>query len=230
MILVIDNYDSFTYNLVQYIGSIIPDVKVVRNDKFNLDEIYDWNQTLFPIVQGGIYNDLREESINFNVTNKNFFGIAIGGSLGSSKEEMYEIVKNTVSKIDNSKPVHLLGIGDQEDIWKLIKYGIDTFDCVNPTRLARHGMALIRNKKGKLNIKNSKYKSDLLSIDKNCSCFTCSNYSRSYIHHLFKSQELLGFQLITSHNVYFMNYLMEYIRNAIEKDNLFEAEKKWYEV
>ena len=185
-------------------------------------------QSLYGIIQGGVYEDLRDESIDFNINNDNFFGIAIGGSLGSSKEEMYNVVKYTASKLKNKKPVHILGIGDPLDIWNLVKDGIDTFDCVSPTRLARHGTALIRKKLEKLNIKNNKFKNDLNPIDFLCKCKTCLNYSRSYLHHLFKAQELLGYQLITVHNIYFMNNLMKYIRQAIENDNLDEAEKNWY--
>ena len=141
---------------------------------------------------------------------------------------MYEIVEYTSTKLENKKPVHLLGIGDPLDIWNLVKFGIDTFDCVNPTRLARHGAALMRTKIGRINVKNSNYKEDLLPIDENCNCITCRNYSKSYLHHLFKSDEMLGFQLVTIHNVYFMNNLMDYIRNAINNDNFEEAEKQWY--
>ncbi len=185
-------------------------------------------QEIYGIIQGGIFEDLREESINFNLNEKDLFGLAIGGSLGSSKEEMYEVVKFTSSKLKESHPVHLLGIGDQVDIWTLVEYGVDTFDCVNPTRLARHGAALIRSKKGKINLMNAKYKELKDPIDKNCNCKTCKDYSVSYIHHLLKSEELLGLNLITNHNVFFMNSLMEYIRNSIENDNLHEAKKKWF--
>ena len=185
-------------------------------------------QALYGIIQGGIYQELRDESIEFNIENPNFFGLAIGGSLGSSKEQMYELVKYTSTKLGNKHPVHLLGIGDPPDIWNLVKWGIDTFDCVSPTRLARHGAALMKTKSGKINIKNSTYKEDLLPIDINCNCTTCNNYSKSYLHHLFKSAELLGFQLISIHNIYFINNLMTYIRKAIEDDNFEEAENRWY--
>ena len=114
------------------------------------------------------------------------------------------------------------------DIWNLVKFGIDTFDCVNPTRLARHGATLMRTKNGRINVKNSNYREDLLPIDENCNCVTCKNYSKSYLHHLFKSDEMLGFQLITIHNIYFMNNLMDYIRNAINNDSFEKAEKQWY--
>ena len=185
-------------------------------------------QKLYGIVQGGIYEDLREESIDFNLNKINTFGIAIGGSLGSSKEEMYEVVNFTAPKLGNKNPIHLLGIGDPTDIWKLVKSGIDTFDCVSPTRLARHGSALVKGKIGKKNIKNNEYSNDLSPIDINCACSTCKKYSIAYLHHLFKSGELLGLQLITAHNIYFMNELMQLIRDSINNDCLEEAEKDWF--
>lgn len=187
-------------------------------------------QALYGIIQGGIYDDLREESINFNLESHDFFGLAIGGSLGSSKEEMYRVAEFTASKLGKKKPVHLLGIGDPIDIWNLVKFGIDTFDCVSPTRLARHGAALVRTRKGKINIKNLEYKENLDPIDKNCSCSTCLNYSTAYLHHLLKAEELLGLNLITGHNIYFMNTLMKYIRDSINNNELEEAEKKWYSI
>ena len=185
-------------------------------------------QKLYGIVQGGVYDDLREESIDFNLNKIDTFGIAIGGSLGSSKDEMYKVVDFTASRLGNKHPIHLLGIGDPNDIWSLVKSGIDTFDCVSPTRLARHGSALIKGKKGKLNIKNKQYSEELLPIDKNCICTTCKNYSLAYLHHLFKADELLGLQLITSHNVHFMNNLMHVIRIGIENNSLERAEKEWF--
>ena len=184
-------------------------------------------QALYGIIQGGIYKDLRDESVDYNLNN-NFFGLAIGGTLGSTKEEMYDVVNYTSNKLNKDFPVHLLGIGDPQDIWRLIKCGIDTFDCVSPTRLARHGAALMKTKSGKINIKNSIYKSDLFPIDEKCNCLTCKNYSKSYIHHLFKCNELLGFQLLSIHNIYFMNNLMNTIRTSIDDDNIEEAEVKWF--
>ena len=184
-------------------------------------------QKLYGIVQGGTYDDLREESIDFNINKIDTFGIAIGGSLGSSKEEMYRVVNFTAPKLGNKHPIHLLGIGDPRDIWSLVKSGVDTFDCVSPTRLARHGSALTKGKVGKINIKNKKYANQMSSIDETCNCPTCSNYTLAYIHHLFKAGELLGLQLITAHNIYFMNKLMSVIRRSIENDNLEQAEKEW---
>ena len=185
-------------------------------------------QSLYGIIQGGIFEDLRDESISFNLNVSDFFGLAIGGSLGSSKEEMHKVVEYTASKLKTNHPVHLLGIGDPVDIWNLVRFGIDTFDCVSPTRLARHGTALIKGKQGKKNIKNTKFSNDFSPIDNTCSCSTCKSYSLAYLHHLFKAGELLGLQLVTSHNIYFMNSLMELIRVSIENNNLEDAEKEWF--
>ena len=185
-------------------------------------------QKLYGIIQGGIYKDFREESVDFNINKLDVFGIAIGGSLGSSKTEMYNIVDFTANILGIDHPIHLLGIGDPNDIWTLVKSGIDTFDCVSPTRLARHGSALIKSSEGKININNSKYQIDKKPIDINCLCHTCKNFTIAYLHHLFKINEVLGLQLLTIHNVFFMNKLMSFIREAILKDRLDEAKKEWY--
>ena len=186
-------------------------------------------QEIYSIIQGGVFKEMREESIEFNENEIHSFGVAIGGSLGSNKEQMKEVVNFTASRLINAKPVHLLGIGDPIDIWTFVEYGIDTFDCVNPTRLARHGAALVKGRKGKINIKNVEYKENINPIDKNCLCYTCKNFTLSYLHHLFASHELLGLQLITNHNIFFMNNLMKTIRTAI-KNNDFEIKRKqWLE-
>ena len=150
-----------------------------------------------------------------------------GANLLSGK--MYKVVKFTANQLGEKYPVHLLGIGDPLDIWNLVESGIDTFDCVMPTRIARHGSALTRfEKNGKHNIKNSKFKNDQSPLENNCNCYTCKNYSRSYIHYLFKAKEILGLQLISIHNIYFMNYMMEIIRKAIKSNNLNEEKMNWF--
>ena len=170
-------------------------------DVFNNDKEFQpqfgsaGKQALYGIIQGGIYEDLRKISIEFNLEN-NFFGLAIGGSLGASKEQMNDIVQYTASKLGKHHPIHLLGIGDQVDIWNFVRWGIDTFDCVNPTRIARHGTALVRNREYKINIKNAVHREDFNKLDELCECHTCNNYTRSYLHHLFKIDEILGLQLI----------------------------------
>ena len=185
------------------------------------------SQEIYGIIQGGVYKDLREESIDFNQNEINTFGIAIGGSLGSSKEEMLDIVNFTASKLHSCRPVHLLGIGDPTDIWSFVEQGIDTFDCVSPTRLARHGSALIKGKKGKINLKNARYKDKLIPIDSKCSCYTCKNFTLSYLYHLFASKELLALQLLTNHNIFFMNNLMKTIRDSIRLNKFAEYKNNW---
>ncbi len=184
-------------------------------------------QEIYGIIQGGIYEDLREESIDFNQNNINTFGIAIGGSLGSNKEEMRKVVNFTASRLDNTRPVHLLGIGDPTDIWEFVERGIDTFDCVSPTRLARHGSALIKGKIGKINLKNAQYREQFVPIEQDCECYTCNNFTLSYLYHLFASDELLGLQLLTCHNIFFMNNLMKIIRNSIEENTFEDTKKEW---
>ncbi len=198
--------------------------------KYNPKEGSAGSQEIYGIIQGGIYKDLREESIDFNNNIINTFGIAIGGSLGSTKEEMKEVVNFTASKLNDLKPIHLLGIGDPIDIWTFVEQGIDTFDCVSPTRLARHGSALVKGKNGKINLKNSNYKDKLIPIDEQCKCYTCKNFTVSYLHHLFASHELLALQLVTNHNIFFMNKLMETIRSSIKENNFDNKRKEWLKI
>lgn len=169
-------------------------------------------QALFGIVQGGAYKDLREKSAKF-IGALDFSGFGIGGSLGKSKKEMYQVLDWTMPLLPEEKPRHLLGIGSEEDIYEAVKLGIDTFDCVMPTRLGRNGGALIKG--GRLNIKSGRYLKDKNPIDKKCHCYACENYSRAYISHLFKAGEMLGPILTTIHNLYFMEDLMRKVREAI---------------
>lgn len=166
-------------------------------------------QQLFGIVQGGEYKDLREISTKF-IGQMDFAGFGIGGSLGKSKKDMYRVLDWTVPLLPEEKPRHLLGIGSVDDIYESVKKGIDTFDCVAPTRLGRNGSAI--TKKGNLNLKTSKLLKDSNPIDKKCDCYTCQNYSRSYLTHLFRANEMLGPILTTIHNLSFMEKLMKEIR------------------
>jgi len=176
------------------------------------------HQSLFGIVQGGNYKDLRQKSAKF-INSLPFQGFAIGGSLGKSKHDMLSVLDWTIPLLNENKPRHLLGIGKIEDIYESVKRGIDLFDCVIPTREARNGRLFINNKKH-INITNSKFKNDLNPVDKQCKCYTCQNFTRAYINHLFKSKEMLGYYLATIHNVYFMIKLMEKIRNDIKLDKI----------
>jgi queuine tRNA-ribosyltransferase len=189
-------------------------------------------QRLYGIIQGGVYQDLRNESCDF-VNDNEFFGHAIGGSLGASKEQMYDVVEYTSERLRRDRPIHLLGIGGVKDVFEGVQNGIDTFDCVHPTRLARHGGALVKSinnpkpEKDHINLNNSANRESQEPIEQGCTCHTCSKYTRSYLHHLLKAQELLAFTLISIHNVHFMNKLMADIRTALSAETLDELRKEY---
>ena len=173
---------------------------------------------LFGIVQGGMYKDLREESLN-KLIDIDFNGIALGGlSVGESKEEKNEILEFMSNKLPEDKPRYLMGVGTPEDIVEAVRYGIDMFDCVLPTRNARNGQLF--TSEGVINIRNAEYKDSDDPIDKNCDGKVSQNYSRAYLNHLQRTNEMLGSMLATYHNIYYYQSLMRDIRNAI-KDNLF---------
>ena len=170
------------------------------------------NQQIYGIVQGGAYKDLREKSAKF-IGDMDFFGIAIGGSLGKSKKDMHRILDWTTPLLPENKPRHLLGIGGVQDIIEGVKRGVDTFDCASPTREARNGSFLTKN--GRLNIANAKFKTDKNPIEKNCKCYACQNYTRAYLRHLFQAKELLAPRLASIHNLHFMTELMKEIRENL---------------
>ena len=173
---------------------------------------------LFGIVQGGMYKDLREESLN-KLIDIDFNGIALGGlSVGESKVEKNEILEFMSNKLPEDKPRYLMGVGTPEDIVEAVRYGIDMFDCVLPTRNARNGQLF--TSEGVINIRNAEYKDSDDPIDKNCDGKVSQNYSRAYLNHLQRTNEMLGSMLATYHNIYYYQSLMRDIRNAI-KDNLF---------
>ena len=206
--------------------------------RWGLRSLKEWqdhdngSQKLYGIVQGGIYPDLRKESCDF-VNENNFFGIAVGGSLGASKQQMHEVVSMTMNLVRKDRPIHLLGIGGVSDIFEGVRNGIDTFDCVHPTRLARHGGALVKPqnnpnpKREHINLRNSFYANDNQPIEPNCTCETCSFASKGYIHHLLKAQELVAMTLISIHNIHFINKLMQSIRQALSDDTLDDCQKYW---
>jgi queuine tRNA-ribosyltransferase len=185
------------------------------------------DQALFGIVQGGEYRDLREESAKF-INSLPFDGFGIGGSLGKSKKDMHDILEWTVPVLNEKKPRHLLGIGEIEDLFNGVERGIDLFDCVIPTRMARNGTLL--TKTGRMNILKSKFKNDKKSIEENCGCYTCRNFSRAYLNHLFKAEEILGHRLATIHNLYFITDLMKRIRESIKTGKFGELKKKFISV
>lgn len=187
----------------------------------------DGKQKMYGIVQGGVYPDLRKESCEWT-KNSDFFATAIGGSLGSTKEQMYEVVAMCAPMIHPTRPVHLLGIGSFIDVFSNVMSGIDTFDCVSPTRIARHGWAMVKGApKERLNIRNARYVNDPDPVDSTCDCMACKNHSRAYIHHLFRVGELLGMQLLSIHNVATMTRLMRDVRKGIATGTLDQIKKEW---
>ncbi len=190
----------------------------------------DGRQALYGILQGGVYEDLRREAAEF-VQSRPFFGHAIGGCLGADGEQMLEVVGHAMQHLDSERPVHLLGIGGVRDIWTAVALGIDTFDCVAPTRIARHGWALARGAgtKNRLNLKNARFRDDQKPLESECNCHACSRFSRAYLHHLFKAGEILGIQLVTLHNIAFVTRLMTTIRKAVAAGRLAAAEIAWFE-
>ncbi len=177
-------------------------------------------QSLFGIVQGGMFKDLRRASAEGTV-DIGFAGYAIGGlSVGEEKDLMYDIANHTAPLLPDDRPRYLMGVGTPEDLMQCSSMGIDMFDCVMPTRNARNGSLFTRN--GKLNIKNAQYLRDDGPVDPTCPCYTCKNYSRAYLRHLFQCNEILAMRLNTLHNIAFYQNWMKDIRQAIEEDRPFD--------
>ena len=185
------------------------------------------NQGLFGIIQGGFYKDLREQSAK-DLIELDFPGYAIGGiSVGEPKEEFLDILRHTTPLMPENKPRYLMGVGSPDYLIEAALAGIDMCDCVLPTRLARHGTAL--TSRGKLVIRNATYEKDWGKLDEECDCYTCKNYTRAYIRHLIKTNEILGMRLLSIHNLRFLTKLMERVRMEIENDNLLNFRKEFYE-
>lgn len=176
------------------------------------------NQSLFGIVQGGEYSDLREYSAKETVK-MNFDGYSIGGtSVGEDKVTMYKMIDDAIKYLPSDKPRYLMGVGDPVDIIEGVMRGVDMFDCVLPTRLARHGNAFTRM--GKINIKNLKYKDDFTPIESDCDCYACKHYTKAYIRHLITADETFGARLLSIHNIRFLIKLVEELREAIKEKRL----------
>lgn len=184
-------------------------------------------QAVYGIVQGGVHRELREESAAYT-KDRPFFGTAIGGCLGGTNEEMRGIIEWSALHIHPERPVHFLGIGRIKDVFTFVRLGIDTFDCVIPTRLARHGMAYVRGTPGEtINIKNARYRDDPEPLDESMGLAASKDFSKAYIHHLFKANEILGIQILAQHNVAVFNRLMREVRQAIKDGTLDNLEKEW---
>ncbi|NLD16694.1 MAG: tRNA guanosine(34) transglycosylase Tgt [Tissierellia bacterium] len=184
------------------------------------------HQALFGIVQGGMYKDLRKQSA-LDLVEMDFDGYSIGGlSVGEPLELMNEMLDFTVDFLPKDKPRYNMGVGTPDYLFESVIRGIDMADCVLPTRVARNGTAI--TSRGNLVVKNAAYKKDFTKLDPECDCYTCSNYSRAYIRHLFTVNEILAYRLLTIHNLYFLIKMMENIREAIKNDNLLEYKDDFY--
>jgi queuine tRNA-ribosyltransferase len=204
---------------------------LIRCIKYKNSESVKNNQYLYGVIQGGTFEDLRKKSAEF-VVSQNTPGVAIGGvSVGESKKEMRDQISWVSDYLPPDRPVHLLGVGQIDDIVDLVKYGIDTFDCVEPTRLARMGsiyqMSQINDQIDGQNIKNKEiditksiYKNNFEKVDEDCNCYVCKNFTKSYLHHLFKQREILGYTLATYHNLWVMEKLFEKIRELIAENKI----------
>ena len=169
---------------------------------------------LFGIVQGGMYEDLRDESLA-GLVGIDFDGYAIGGlSVGEPKEDMMRVLDHTAPKLPADKPRYLMGVGTPEDLVAAVGAGVDMFDCVMPTRNARNGWLFTRF--GDVKIRNARYKGDIGPLDSTCTCYTCRNFTRAYLHHLQRTNEILGARLNTIHNLFYYQVLMREMRDAIE--------------
>lgn len=193
-----------------------------------LEAHQNWDkQGLFGIVQGGGNKELRLQHAK-DLTSMDFSGYSIGGlSVGETHEEMYEVLDYTTPALPEDKTRYLMGVGTPAALIESVIRGVDIFDCVLPTRIARNGTAM--TSKGRLVIKNAKFARDWRPIDEKCDCYTCQNYTRGYIRHLIKANEILGMRLVTIHNLRFIIRLMEQIRQAIREDNLLEFKEAFFE-
>ncbi|HNQ91643.1 MAG TPA: tRNA guanosine(34) transglycosylase Tgt [Alphaproteobacteria bacterium] len=192
------------------------------------EKTHNGMQAVYGVVQGGVYRDLREESADYT-RSRPFFGTAVGGCLGGTKVHFYEILSWIPNRIHPDRPVHLLGIGKIEDIFEGVKQGMDTFDCVTPTREARHGRALMKGvPNGFINLRNSKFKDDGTALDETLGLASSANYSKAYIHHLMKAGEMLAFQILSQHNVAVIARLMREIRETLRNGgDLDQLRKEW---
>lgn len=185
------------------------------------------DQALFGIVQGGMFKDLRIESAKV-ISDMDFIGHGIGGlSVGEPKEIMYDMLENMMPYMPKEKPRYLMGVGSPDCLIEGVIRGVDMFDCVLQTRIARNGLALTRF--GKRMLRNNEFAHDFAPIEEGCECYACKNFTRAYVRHLIKAKEILAAHLITMHNLHFTLQLMEEIRQAIREDRLLDLRKEWKE-
>jgi tRNA-guanine transglycosylase len=214
-------------NIIFNFDECTPPIADYEYTKNSLEKTHKWakiclkakktDQSLFGIVQGGKFKDLRQKSAKF-IGKLDFEGFGIGGEFGDDKKTMTNMIKWVLDELPERKPRHLLGIGYLEDMEKIIKAGVDTFDCTVPTHYARHGIAF--TSQGKLDLNKQQFLTNREPLDKDCLCFVCQNYKKNYICHLLKSKEITGLKLLTLHNLYYFNSFVEKIRNDIKNGKI----------
>ena len=199
--------------------------RTLRWAKRGKDAFNNERQSLFGIVQGGSFEDLRKYSA-LETVKMGFDGYAIGGvAIGEEKDVTYKMIDYSIKYLPEDKPRYLMGVGEPLDILEGVWQGVDMFDCVLPTRLARHGNAFTRE--GKINLKNAKFKEDFSPIEDSCDCYTCKNYTKAYVKHLINCNESLGGTLLSIHNIRFLIKMMEEIREAIKEDRFSEYKEEF---
>lgn len=234
---VIGFQEAFGSDIMMPIDECVPPSSDHEYVKHSLKRTHDWafrclkaktsNNRLFGIIQGGMYPDLRKISAE-TLSQGDFSGFSIGGlSVGEAKPVMYSVLEQTTPYVPKNKPRYLMGVGAPEDILEAVERGVDMFDCVLPTRTARTGTFMTRF--GKLVIKNSRHKFSDIPVEEGCGCYACSNFSRAYLRHLFMVDEMLGPELASIHNLYFLCSLMREIRLSILEKRFSEFKKDFLE-
>jgi queuine tRNA-ribosyltransferase len=212
VVMIFDECTAYPATVDEAAVSMRLSLRWAQRSRDEFDRLENTN-ALFGIVQGGMHEALRDESLT-GLTNIGFHGYAIGGlSVGEPKEDMLRILAHTAPRMPDDKPRYLMGVGTPEDLVMAVSEGIDMFDCVMPTRNARNGWLFTRH--GNVKIRNARYKDDTGPLDPSCACHTCRNFSRSYLHHLQRTNEILGARLNTLHNLFYYQTLMREMREAI---------------
>lgn len=226
IVMVFDECISYTHDWEKTKNSMERSLNWAKKSRFYFD-FYKNKNLIFGIVHGGIYPSLRDTSLK-ELIKIDFDGYALGGlAVGESKQEMYKLLDHICPQIPKTKPRYLMGVGKPEDLIEGVSRGIDMFDCVIPTRNARNGYLFVTN--GIIKIRNKKYKKDLSVLDKTCDCYTCQNYTRSYLHHLDSCNEILGSRLNTIHNLHYYQTLMSNMRAAIKEKRFNQFVLNFYD-
>jgi queuine tRNA-ribosyltransferase len=225
IVMIFDECTPYPASYEQARESMEMSLRWAKRSRARFDQLENPN-SLFGIIQGGVYEDLRDASLQ-GLVDIGFDGYAVGGlAVGEPKEDMHRILEHIVPAIPQNKPRYLMGVGKPEDLVEGVRRGIDMFDCVMPTRNARNGHLFVSD--GVIKIRNAKHRHDTAPLDPECDCYACKNYSKSYLHHLDKCNEILGARLNTIHNLRFYQRVMEGLRDAIAQGTLDDFVADFY--